>query len=143
MRRGHDRGAGTAALLHCYAALCALTGFRSPTLKVSIYSMNNKGATSQLLPPKGNICILAFRSRSTRVNREELDSCLSRSNITSLINLLPSAEHALWVREMTYPGLDFRNPEGSYTLACFKKVCMIERNTNENYRETSPVVSSY
>ena len=82
-------------------------------------------------------------SRSTQVNRKELESCLlSKSTITNLINLVPSAEHDLWVREMTYTGLDFRNPEGSYTLACFKMVCMIERNTNENYRETSPIVSS-
>ena len=72
-----------------------------------------------------------------------MESCLlSRITITSLINLLPSAERGLWVREMTYFGLDFRNPEGSYTLACFKKMCIIKWNTNENYRETSTTVPS-
>ena len=77
-------------------------------------------------------------SRSNQVNKDELDSCLlSRSTRTSLINLLPSAEHDLWVREMTTDELDFRNPGGPNTLACFKKVCVIERNTNENYRENS------
>ena len=82
-------------------------------------------------------------SRSIQVNRDELESCLlSRSTYTSLINLLPSAERDLWVREMNTAGLDFRNPEGSNTLACFKRVCMIERNTNENYRENSNTVSS-
>ena len=43
---------------------------------------------------------------------------------------------------MTNAGLDFRNPEGSCTLACFKKVCIIERNINEIYRETSTTVPS-
>ena len=43
---------------------------------------------------------------------------------------------------MSSPGLDFRNPEGPNTLACFKRVCMIERNTNENYKENSSTVSS-
>ena len=62
---------------------------------------------------------------------------LSRSNLTSLINLFTSGEHDLRVREMTTAELDFRNPESSNTLACFKKVCLIERNTNENYRENS------
>ena len=77
-------------------------------------------------------------SRSNQVNKDELDACLlSRSTLTSLINLLPSAEHDLWVREMTTDELDFRNPGGPNTLACFKKVCVIERNTNENYRENS------
>ena len=61
-------------------------------------------------------------SRRIQVNKEKLESCLlSRSTNTSLVNLLPSAEHDLWVREMTYAGLDFRNPEGSYTLACLKR----------------------
>ena len=71
-------------------------------------------------------------SRIIQVNRDELESCLfSRSTITSLIHLLSSAERDLWVREMTTAGLDFRNPEGPNTLACFKRVCMIERNTKE------------
>ena len=72
-----------------------------------------------------------------------MESCLlSRSTLTSLINLLPTAEHDLWVREMTTAELDFRNPEGPNTLACFKKVCLIERNTNENYRDNSSISSS-
>ena len=62
---------------------------------------------------------------------------MSRSTIASLANLLPSPEYDVWIREMTSAGLDFRNPEGSCTLDCFKKVCTIERNINENYRETS------
>ena len=67
---------------------------------------------------------------------------LSRCTITSLINLLPSAESDLWIREMTTAGLDFRNTADPNTLACFKRVCMIERNTNESYRENSNTVSS-
>ena len=30
--------------------------------------------------------------------------------------------------------LDFRNPEGLETFDCFKKICIIERNTNESFR---------
>ena len=33
---------------------------------------------------------------------------------------------------MTVAGLDFRNPVGLETFECFKKVCITERNTNEN-----------
>ena len=33
---------------------------------------------------------------------------------------------------MTVAGLDFRNPVGLETFECFKKVCIIERNTNES-----------
>ena len=32
---------------------------------------------------------------------------------------------------MTVFRLDFRNPVGVKTFNCFKKVCVIERNTNE------------
>ena len=31
-------------------------------------------------------------------------------------------------------GLDFKNPVGIKTFNCFKKVCIIERNTNESSR---------
>ena len=50
-------------------------------------------------------------SRTTYVNRAEFESCfLSRSTLTSLVNLLPIAEHDLWVREMTATGLDLIKP---------------------------------
>ena len=32
-------------------------------------------------------------------------------------------------------GHDFRNPVGPDTFACFKRICIIERNINENHRE--------
>ena len=35
---------------------------------------------------------------------------------------------------MTIAGLDFKNPVGIETFNCFKKVCVIERNTNESSR---------
>ena len=35
---------------------------------------------------------------------------------------------------MTVSGLDFRNPVGAETFNCFKRVCIIERNTNESSR---------
>ena len=54
-----------------------------------------------------------------------------------LISLLPTAEYDFWVREMTVAGLDFRNPVGLETLNCFKKVCIMERNTNES-SESNP-----
>ena len=66
------------------------------------------------------------------INGEELETCLlSRSTLSSLISLLPTSEYDLWVREMTVAGLDFRNPVGLETFNCFKRVCIIERNTNE------------
>ena len=66
------------------------------------------------------------------INGAELETCLlSRSTLSSLISLLPTAEYDLWVREMTVAGLDFRNPVGLETFNCFKRVCIIERNTNE------------
>ena len=38
---------------------------------------------------------------------------------------------------MTLAGLDFKNPVGMETFNCFKKVCIIERNTNEASRSES------
>ena len=35
---------------------------------------------------------------------------------------------------MTVSGLDFRNPAGAETFNCFRRVCIIERNTNESSR---------
>ena len=66
------------------------------------------------------------------INVAELETCLlSRSTLSSLIRLLPTAEYDLWVREMTVAGLDFRNIVGLETFNCFKRVCIIERNRNE------------
>ena len=59
------------------------------------------------------------------------------STLSSLISLLPTAKYDLWVREMTVSGLDFRNPVGVETFNCFKKACVIERNTNECSRSES------
>ena len=67
-----------------------------------------------------------------------MESCLlSRSTLSSLVKLLPIAEYDLWVREMTVDGLDFRNPVGPDTFACFKRVCVFKRNTNENFGENT------
>ena len=69
------------------------------------------------------------------IDKAELETCLlSRSTLSSLVSLLPTSEYDLWVREMTVSGLDFRNPVGAETFNCFKKVCIIERNTNESSR---------
>ena len=35
---------------------------------------------------------------------------------------------------MTIAGLDFKNPVGNETFNCFKRVCIIERNTTESSR---------
>ena len=35
---------------------------------------------------------------------------------------------------MTLAGLDFKNPVGIEIFNCFKKVCILERNTNESSR---------
>ena len=51
-----------------------------------------------------------------------------------MIGLLPISEYDLWVREMTISGLDFKNPVGIETFNCFKKICVIERNTCESSR---------
>ena len=36
---------------------------------------------------------------------------------------------------MNLAGLDFRNPVGHNAFGCFKKICVIEINMNENLRE--------
>ena len=75
-------------------------------------------------------------SRITHINGAEPEYCLqTRSTLSSLIKLLSIAEYDLWVREMTIAGLDFRNPVGPDTFGCFKRVCIIERNTNESSGE--------
>ena len=59
--------------------------------------------------------------RANYINRTELEACLlSRSTLSSLVLLLPTSEHDIWVREMTVAGLDFRNPVGLETFNCFK-----------------------
>ena len=83
----------------------------------------------------GAIQRLERLSRVSFVDGGELEACLlSRSTLSSLISLLPPAEHDFWVREMSKKLLDFRNPEGLETFNCFKRVCEIERNTNESFR---------
>ena len=73
--------------------------------------------------------------RANYINTTELEACLlSRSTLSSLVLLLPVSEHDVWVREMTVAGLDFRNPVGLETFNCFKRVCIIERNTKESAR---------
>ena len=69
------------------------------------------------------------------INRLELEACLlSHSTLSSLVRLLPTPEYDLWVREMTIAGLDFKNLIGIKTFNCFKRVCIIERNTNKSSR---------
>ena len=86
----------------------------------------------------GAIQRLEKLSRANYINRAELESrLLSQSTLSSLVLLLPTSEHDLWVREMTVAGLDFKNPVGMETFNCFKKVCIIERNTNESSRTES------
>ena len=69
------------------------------------------------------------------INGVELEACLlSRSTLSSLVILLPTSEYDLWVKEITLSGLDFRNLVGAETFNCIKKVCIIERNTNESSR---------
>ena len=73
--------------------------------------------------------------RVSYINGAELEACLlSRSMLSSLVSLLSTSEYDLWVREMTVSGLDFRNPVKAETFNCLKKVCTIERNTNESSR---------
>ena len=55
--------------------------------------------------------------------------------VKRLISLLPPVEHDFWVREMSKSQLDFQNPEGLETFNCFKRVCIIKRNTNESFRD--------
>ena len=67
------------------------------------------------------------------IDKVELEACLlSRRRLSSLVSLLPTSEYDLWVREMTVSGLDFRNPIGAETFNWFKRVCIIERNSNES-----------
>ena len=74
----------------------------------------------------GSIQRLEKLSRVSYINGVELEACLlSRSTLSSLISLLPTAEYDLWVREMTVSGLDFRNPVGAETFNCFKKVVLL------------------
>ena len=83
----------------------------------------------------GAIQRLERLSRANYINRAELESCLlSQSTLSSLVLLLPTPEHDLWVREMTIAGLDFKNPLGLELLNCFRRVCIIERNTNKSSR---------
>ena len=83
----------------------------------------------------GAIQRLERLSRVSFVDGGELEACLlSRSTLSSLISLLPPTEHDFWVREMSKNQLDFGNPEGLETFNCFKRVCVIERNTNESFR---------
>ena len=83
----------------------------------------------------GAIQRLERLSRVSYINGGEVEACLlSRSTFSCLISLLPTAEYDLWVREMPVSGLDFRNPVGVETFNSFKKVCVIERNTNERSR---------
>ena len=84
----------------------------------------------------GAIQRLERLSRVRYIVGAELEACLlSSSTLSGLISLLPSAKHNLWVREMTMAKLDFRNPEGLDTFNCFKRICIIERNTNESFRD--------
>ena len=71
--------------------------------------------------------------RVSFVDSGELEACLlCRGTLSGLISLLPPAEHDFWVRDMSKSQLDFRNPEGLETFNCFKRVCVIKRNTNES-----------
>ena len=80
----------------------------------------------------GAIQRLERLSRVNYINRSELEACLlSRSTLSSLVRLLPTSEYDLWVREITIAGLDFKNPMGIETFNCFKRVCIIKRNTTE------------
>ena len=82
-------------------------------------------------------------SRVSYIDRTELESCLlSLSTLSSMISLLPISEYDLWVREMTMSGLDFKNPVGIETFNCFKRICVIERNTCESSRTDPAQVDS-
>ena len=83
----------------------------------------------------GAIQRLERLSRVNYIDKSELKaSLLSRSTLSSLVRLLPISEYDLWVREMTIAGLDLKNPVGMETFYCFKRVCIIERNTTESLR---------
>ena len=75
---------------------------------------------------------LEWLSRVNYIIRADLEACLwSCSTLSSLVRLLCTSEYDLWVREMMITGLDFKNPVGIETFNCFKRVCIIERNTTE------------
>ena len=59
-----------------------------------------------------------------------------------MVGLLPISEYDLLVREMTISGLDFKNPVGIETFNCFKKICVIERNTCESARTDLALVET-
>ena len=83
----------------------------------------------------GAIQRLERLSRANLIDKTELESCLlSQSTLSSLILLLPTPEHHLWVREMRIAGLDFKNSGGLKKFNCFKRVCIIEGNANESFR---------
>ena len=83
----------------------------------------------------GAIQRLEKLSRANYIYKIELVACLlSQSTLSSWVLLLLVSEHDIWVREMTVPGLDFKNPVGLETFNCFKRVCIIERNTKESAR---------
>ena len=83
----------------------------------------------------GSIKKLERISRVNYIDKVELEACLlSSSMLSSLISLLPTPKYDLWVREIKVSGLDFRNPVGTETFNCFKRVCIVERNTNESSR---------
>ena len=74
----------------------------------------------------GAIQRLERLSRVNYIDKSELKaSLLSRSTLSSLVRLLPISEYDLWVREMTIA-------VGMETFYCFKRVCIIERNTTES-----------
>ena len=83
--------------------------------------------------------------RVTHINGAQLESCLlSRSTLSSLINLLPIAEYDCWVRELCgWTGLQKSCWSGNFI--CFKQVCIIERNENESsgdYPDAREVITS-
>ena len=83
----------------------------------------------------GAIQRLERLSRLNYIDRSELEACLlPRSALKSLVILLPTSECDLWVREMTIAGQDLKNLVGIETFNCFKRVCIIEKNTNECLR---------
>ena len=83
----------------------------------------------------GSIQRLERLSRVNYIDWIELETCiLSCSMLSSLVRLLPVPEYDLWVREMMISSLDFKNLVVIETFNCFKRVCIIERNTNESSR---------
>ena len=98
------------------------------TKKAKTLLGNRKEKFSFYAATTGSLQRLERLSRVSYINGAKREACLLSRR--SLISLLPTAEYDLWVREMTVSGLDFRNPVGVETFNCFKKVCVIERNTN-------------